>query len=126
MECIVKILDVSREPPSALLQVTFRENESVIIRWGLDSDSYGPLKRAFEENFFDSLAVHETYLPLTYETSAPKGSPDREVYAHIEKVSGQRRKQIKVPCSEHFAGNLKWFQESVRGPKDLEHLVATE
>ncbi len=123
----LQLLEVSRDPtPSVLLKVTFADGEALNIRWGLDAESYGPMKRAFEDKFFDSLAEHQTFLALTYEASGPKGDPERKVYAHVEKVSGERRKQINVECSEFFAGNLKWFQESVRTPDDVAHLVVTD
>jgi len=125
--CLVKILRFSKEPaPSARLLVAFPSGDSVVIQWGIDAETYSRLENAFEEKYFDSMADHESFLPLTYETTGAKGSHDRKVYAYLEKVSGERRKQIKVECSEFFAGNLKWFQESVSEPKDLEHLIVRE
>lgn len=127
MGIVVHIVDVSRQPaPSVLLRVSFPSGEETLIRWGLDNKTYGALKRAVEDTYFDSLADHESLLPLTYQASGPKGDPGRKVYAHVEKVSGHRRKQLDVECSERFAGNLRWFRESVRCPQDVAHLVVSE
>lgn len=109
-----------------LVRVTFPDGKEVLIRWGLDTASYSPMKRAFEDKFFDSLAEHKTFLPLSSHAIGEKGDPERKFYVHLEKVSGQRHKQIEVECSAFVAGNMKWFQESVFTPAEIAHLVVSD
>lgn len=114
-----EILEVSEDDIGsyAKINVLFVDGE-INIRWGLDSFTYGNLKRAISKRYFDTMPG----LPYKYKLiTSYSHSNKRDYTGYLECILGKQTKQIEFSCTELFAGNIEWMRK-VNGISELESI----
>jgi hypothetical protein len=91
----------------AKLKAIYYDGE-IVIRWGLDPFTYGNLKRAVSNRYFETMPgiVYEYKLITSYSHNRKK-----DYVGYLECILGKQTKQIEFNCSELFAGNIEWMRK---------------
>ncbi|KXH87587.1 hypothetical protein AU377_02820 [Sporosarcina sp. HYO08] len=118
-----ELLKVAKDVEGGYCKVKLNLSDGpIIIRWGLDEYTYENMKKTVSRNYFDSLAKQYRFELLPYETAILDAEQWTVFKAHIRCVQGDRACRIDFPCSETFAGNLRWIRTEVTSINDLQHL----
>lgn len=106
-EPLLKIESLERDEQGAyLVAVVTLKGETLRIRWGLDEEAVGPIRRALEMRPFDaSYGNHYEYFIYP---GFEGGGPDNFT-CFLEARCGGLTKNIPFSCGERFSGNLEWF-----------------
>lgn len=118
-----KIIEVSKDSIGryAKIKAKYPDGE-IIIRWALDSLTFGNLKSAFSTSLFDKMPnLAYAYQLLNFYGSSRNPDGTKDFFGYIECVLGQQTKQIEFKSSETFAGNIEWMSK-VKSFEELKDL----
>lgn len=109
-EPLLKIEHLGRDELGAYLVVAVTlKGETLRIRWGLDEEAVGPIRRALATRPFDA-SCGNSYEYFIYPESSG-GGPDSFI-CYLEARCAERTKKIEFLCGKRFAGNWEWFREA--------------
>ena len=122
-EPFLRILAVEDGSPSPYAKIEVAlGGETLVVRWGLDADTFPHLKKAFTTRCFDGLpgTAYEYFLLLSF--SGERSSAGPKTLGYVECRNRERTKNVSFPCSSYFISNLKWMASvsSIAELKSLE------